>query len=213
MAEAAGYSDGERWWEHMVEHRRDSADVFAAVLEAMTALRAGAPPPDPDDPCEAQREAHMRQTIRAAQAEGFARIAVVCGAWHAPGPGDDAARAGRRRRAAAGPARVTVAATWVPWTYGRLACTSGYGAGVELPGWYDAPLGPRPTPSPALADAGGPAAARRKTSTPPPPSVIEAVRLAEALAALRDRPSARSARTERGRPQAVLCGGNDRRCA
>ena len=26
----------------------------------------------------------MRQTIRAAQEEGHAAIAVVCGAWHAP---------------------------------------------------------------------------------------------------------------------------------
>src|SRR5262245_19864552 len=35
LAAAAGYSDGERWWEHMVEHRRDGADLFAAILEAM----------------------------------------------------------------------------------------------------------------------------------------------------------------------------------
>jgi len=42
LARAAGYSDSERWWEHMVEHRRDSEDVFGAVLEAMTALRDAA---------------------------------------------------------------------------------------------------------------------------------------------------------------------------
>src|SRR4051812_15265746 len=34
LAEAAGYSDGERWWEHMVEQRHSSADLFAAILEA-----------------------------------------------------------------------------------------------------------------------------------------------------------------------------------
>ncbi|MGH9760372.1 MAG: DUF5682 family protein, partial [Blastocatellia bacterium] len=27
-ARAAGYSDGERWWEHMIEQRRDSREVF-----------------------------------------------------------------------------------------------------------------------------------------------------------------------------------------
>ena len=43
------------------------------------------------------REAWMRRTIRKAQREGFAHIAVVCGAWHAPAllgshqAGDDAA--------------------------------------------------------------------------------------------------------------------------
>ncbi len=33
---------------------------------------------------EVLREAFMRQTIRVAVREGFERIAVVCGAWHAP---------------------------------------------------------------------------------------------------------------------------------
>jgi Family of unknown function (DUF5682) len=38
-AASAGYSDGERWWEQMVEQRQDSTDLFEAILEAMTALR------------------------------------------------------------------------------------------------------------------------------------------------------------------------------
>src|SRR5213078_3704882 len=82
LAAAAGYSDGERWWEHMVEHRRDSEGalwaLFGGILEAMSALRQAAPP-DPD-PREALREAWMRQTLRGALDEGFERIAVVCGA-------------------------------------------------------------------------------------------------------------------------------------
>ena len=64
LAEAAGYSDGERWWEQMVEQRQDSVDLFAAILEAMTVLRQSVPVQD--DQREAQREAFMRQTIRAA---------------------------------------------------------------------------------------------------------------------------------------------------
>src|SRR5690606_40147751 len=32
--------------------------------------------------------------------------------------------------------RLKVAATWIPWTHGRLSQESGYGAGVESPGWY-----------------------------------------------------------------------------
>src|SRR6185369_5724338 len=87
LARAAGYSDSERWWEHMVEHRHDGKDSFVAVLEAMTALREAAIQSslqqlEPER--EARREAHMRQTIRGAQKDGFKRIAVVCGAWHAP---------------------------------------------------------------------------------------------------------------------------------
>src|SRR5512143_2860133 len=85
LAEAAGYSDGERWWEHMVEERRDSADIFAGILEAMGALRKELPQLDDDFEMKREtiREAHMRATLRAAQKEGFERIAVVCGAWHA----------------------------------------------------------------------------------------------------------------------------------
>ncbi|HEY3111474.1 MAG TPA: DUF5682 family protein, partial [Chloroflexota bacterium] len=204
LAEAAGYSDGERWWEHMVEQRRDDADLFAAVLDAMAALRETAPAPR--DPLEAPREAHMRRAIRAAEAEGFERVAVVCGAWHAPvlaegSPArDDAA-------ALSGLASVKVQATWIPWTYGRLTFASGYGAGVESPGWYDhlwrAPeavtIGWLASVARLLRGEGIDASSAH---------VIEAVRLAEALAALRARPLP-------GLPEldeatlAVLCAGND----
>ena len=81
LAEAAGYNDHELWWEHQIEQRLVSRDLFAGIAEAMTVLRAAAEPPEGR---EALREAHMRQAIRAAQREGFERIAVVCGAWHVP---------------------------------------------------------------------------------------------------------------------------------
>ncbi|MEQ8975748.1 MAG: DUF5682 family protein [Coleofasciculus sp. C1-SOL-03] len=133
LARIAGYSDGERWWEQLVEHRQESTDVFEAILEAMTALRQDVPPRD--DPREAQREAYMRKQIRAAQKEGFQRIAVVCGAWHAPALVDmPAAKADNALLK--GLAKTKVEATWIPWTYGRLALKSGYGAGIESPGWY-----------------------------------------------------------------------------
>ncbi len=138
LARAAGYSDSERWWEQMVEHRQDGTEIFAAVLEAMTALRDAAVPSSLEQlepETEARREAHMRQMIRAAQKEGFERIAVVCGAWHAPA----LARMPPAKEDAAvlkGLPKRKVAATWIPWTYSRLASASGYGAGVESPGWY-----------------------------------------------------------------------------
>src|SRR5205814_3885418 len=81
LAEAAGYSDGERWWEQLVEHRRDSTDLFHGITEAMAALReAAGPPVDTHEArLEALREATMRRGIRQAQRDGFERIAVVCG--------------------------------------------------------------------------------------------------------------------------------------
>ena len=192
LAQAAGYSDSERWWEHLVEQRGRDADIFPAILEAMTALRESEPEPSGEgcDLREVRREAHMRQTIRAAQKEGFQRIAVVCGAWHAPAlaslppaKGDAALLKGLPRR--------KVAVTWVPWTYSRLALGSGYGAGIESPGWYDYLW--------SLEGAGAQAVAvgwmvkvahllRGQDLDASPASVIEAVRLAETLAALRHRP-------------------------
>lgn len=206
LARAAGYSDGERWWEQMVEHRRDSADLFQAILEAMSVLRSEIPPrPDPQGR-EARREAYMRQTIRAAKRENFQKIAVVCGAWHAPAlaelgpPKEDAALL-------KGMVKVKVQATWIPWTYGRLSYTSGYGAGIESPGWYQ-----------HLWDTKGQVAIcwltrvarllREEDLDVSSAHVIEGVRLAEALAALRDRPLP-------GLPElneatlTVLCSGND----
>jgi hypothetical protein len=190
LAAAAGYSDGERWWEHMVEQRQDGAGIFAAILEAMAALREQSPP-DPD-PVEAQREAWMRQTIRAAQKEGFERIAVVCGAWHAPALAD---LGGAKADAALlkGLPKVKVQATWVPWTHGRLAYQSGYGAGIESPGWYEhlwrtgaASCGPTEVAVRWMARVAR--LLREKDLDASAAHVIEAVRLAEALAALRDRP-------------------------
>src|SRR6478609_7207778 len=137
LAAAAGDPDPERWWEDVIEHRGDGAPAFDAVAEAMTATRLGAAPPSIT---EERREAHMRQAIRRASADGFERIAVVCGAWHVPalataGP---AAADGRILR---GIPKIKVGVSWVPWTHRRLSAaggdgTSGYAAGVSSPGWY-----------------------------------------------------------------------------
>jgi hypothetical protein len=137
LAQAAGYDDAERFWDHLVEHRTNSTDLFTAILEAMSALRANSPPrPDPLG-IEAKREAFMRKTIRAAMKEGHEKIAVVCGAWHAPVllP-DKMPPAAEDNKTLAGMPKTKVAAAWVPWTYGRLTSASGYGAGITSPGWY-----------------------------------------------------------------------------
>ncbi|MEV4550234.1 DUF5682 family protein [Nonomuraea wenchangensis] len=221
LAAAAGYDDPERWWEDVVEHRSglggdaqahgsahapapgSAAPWFEVIAEAMAAVREGHVP----DEREARREAHMRRTVRAALKQGHTRVAVVCGAWHVPalaGPQPSAAADNALLR---GLPKVKAELTWVPWTYGRLASWSGYGAGVTSPGWYhhlftvpDRPL------ERWLAEAAG--VLRDEGLAVSSAHVIESVRLAESLAALRGRPLAGlSEVTEAAR--AVLCEGDD----
>jgi len=181
LAKLAGYDDRELWWEHQVEQRRDAAGLFAAILEVMAALRAEAPAPSIR---EAQREAFMRQTIRAATKEGFRRIAVVCGAWHAPvlarlGPAKDDAAVLKDLP------RIPVTATWIPWTNSRLSSRSGYGAGVESPGWYEH-LWHEPAQTAVRWIIRVARLLRDQDIDASSAGVIEAVRLADALAALRN---------------------------
>ena len=199
LAEAAGYTDHELWWEHQIEQRRNATDLFAGIMEAMAALRAEAPTPAGE---EALREAHMRQAIRAAQREGFAKIAAVCGAWHAR----SAEQAKEDAALLAGLKRVKVAATWIPWTNSRLSYRSGYGAGVYSPGWYDH-LWTAPDRH-AIRWVARAATLLREADLPAASSnVIEAVQLGEALAALRDLPLPGLAELHEA-IQTVLCGGD-----
>jgi hypothetical protein len=210
LAEAAGYSDGERWWEHAVEQRRDSAGLFAAIQEAMTALRDEAA--QDENPLQALREAYMRRTIRAARRQGFERIAVVCGAWHAPAL-SDAPPLKADRALLKGLPKVKVQAAWVPWTYGRLSFASGYGAGVVSPGWYhhlwqcsERALGPAEVAARWLTRVAR--LLRGEDLDASSAHVIEAVRLAQALAALRDRPLSGLPELNEA-TQTVLCFGSD----
>ncbi len=198
LAEAAGYDDAERWWDDVVEHRGDGPAPFAAVAEAMAALREHAPAlPGPQALREERREAYMRRTVRRALKDGYERIALVCGAWHVPaitamlGPAraPGAPTATGDERTLRGLPRAKVEITWVPWTHGRLAAWSGYGAGVRSPGWYHHLFTAPDRPVERwLTEA---ARVLREEDLPVSSApVIEAARLAAALAALRGRPLA-----------------------
>ena len=134
LAKAAGYEDGEKWWEQMFEHRHNDEQVFDAVLEAMTSLREAFP--KDSDVLEKYREAYMRKTIRQAEKEMYGNIAVVCGAWHAPALAN-MPKVKDDNDLLKGLPKVKVECTWVPWTYSRLSFSSGYGAGIFSPGWYE----------------------------------------------------------------------------
>jgi hypothetical protein len=112
--------------------------------------------------------------------------------------------------------RTKVAATWAPWTSGRLALSSGYGAGVTSPGWYqhlfdhwsrDEDPG---SPDDSLATTWLVRVARElrgqqlDASTA---SIVEASRLATTLAAVRGRPSVGLSELDDA-AESVLCEGS-----
>ena len=197
LAAAAGYDDAERWWEDVVEHR--GMPAFEAIAEAMTAIRESSE----EDPEDLLREAYMRTVLREVRRK-YENVAVVCGAWHVPALArkvavkDDAALLKGHRKA-------KVAFTWVPWTYGRLASWSGYGAGVRSPGWYHHLFSTVDEVVPRwLVDAAG---VLRAEGVPTSSAhVIEATRLAEALATIRGRPLAGLAEVTEA-AEAVMCDG------
>lgn len=135
LARLAGYTDTERWWEATFEQDDTDTAVFGAILDLMREMRSELSPKDSSD--NRIREAHMRKSIRKAYKEGFKHLAVVCGAWHAPALADWSKIPQKADNALLrGLKKVKTKATWIPWTYERLARQSGYGAGVLAPAWY-----------------------------------------------------------------------------
>ncbi|MFT4656625.1 MAG: hypothetical protein ACJAXA_001283 [Candidatus Aldehydirespiratoraceae bacterium] len=184
LAAAAGDNDPERWWEDVIEHRGDGVLAFDAVAEAMGAAREGTVP----SAGEERREAHMRRAIRTAIKEGHETIIVVCGAWHVPALDLEGRAASVDNTTLRGLARIKVASAWVPWTHRRLTTSSGYGAGVDSPGWYRHVFEHPGSDgvSRFLVDAAHLLRARGLSASPD--HLIAGTRLADALATMRQRP-------------------------
>ena len=220
LAAAAGYDDPERWWEDVVEHRYDQSDdgdelatalrPFAAIADAMAEVRARAPAqPEAERVDEERREAAMRAGLRAAL-RAYERVAVVCGAWHVPALTAPLPTATADARVLRGLPKVKVTTTWVPWTHARLASWQGYGAGVRSPGWYHHLFTTPPQEAVArwLVRAAG--TLRRDGLPVSSAHVIEATRLADALATMRGRPVAGLTEVTDA-ALAVLCEGDELR--
>ncbi|MGK8522397.1 DUF5682 family protein [Nocardia asteroides] len=193
--------------DHATAHTRTPAPEFDSVAEAIAAV----PDPPPEalviDAHTLRREAYMRQTIRKALKDGAKRLAVVCGAWHAPaltGPFGPAAPDARLLK---GLPKTKTRLTWVPWTHSRLSTTSGYGAGITSPGWYHHLF--TETEQPIARWLTKVAGVLRAHDLPVSSAhVIEAVRLADTLAALRGRPLAGLSEVTDA-TRSVLCGGDE----
>ncbi|WP_229330032.1 DUF5682 family protein, partial [Streptomyces sp. UNOC14_S4] len=216
LAAAAGHDDPERWWEDVVEHRGgagagvaadtaagagDALAPFRALAEAMAELRAG----HAESPYDAAREAYMRLKLREARREFGDAVAVVCGAWHVPALAEKRTVAADRAHLKGLP-KVRADISWVPWTHRRLTRRSNYGAGIASPGWYghlfhapDRPVERWMTECARLL--------RAEDHPVSSAHVIEAVRLAEALAGLRGRPLAGLTETLDA-VRAVMCDGS-----
>jgi len=136
IAELAGYDDRERWWEATFEQNTAGQEIFSSILALMRTLRTESGRRESDE--NLRREAYMRKVIRKAIKDGFERIAIVCGAWHAPVLADIARyKATSDNALLKGITRKKIKTSWIPWSYKRLAFSSGYGAGVLSPAWYE----------------------------------------------------------------------------
>jgi len=133
LARIEGLPDGEAWWDTHVERAANSDDIFGAVEAAVAELRIALP--KHTSLMDLTREAWMRKQVRQAVKDGFQNIAVVCGAWHVPGIKADVTLKSDSELLKGLP-KIKVECTWIPWTYSRLMLRSGYGAGIEFPGWY-----------------------------------------------------------------------------
>lgn len=201
LARAGGFADPEALWDRLVEQREDSGELFAAIAELMQVLRDAREVPRDD----LVREAWMRKELRTEIKAGRQRIAVVCGAFHAPVLIDLPPVKADNELLKNLP-KLKVGATWVPWTYGRLTRASGYGAGVASPGWYEH-LWTRPPARTAAWMSRAAAIFREHDLDISPAHAIEATRLAETLAALRGKPQPALAEVEEA-IQTIYCFGD-----
>lgn len=210
LAQLAGYTDPERWWEAAVERQIEPehpAEAFQVILELMRTLRAAKNTPESAETL--LREAWMRQTLRAAWKEGYQQPAIVCGAWHGPALADTPnIKASTDAALLKGLKKVKTDATWIPWSFDRLARQSGYGAGVIAPYWYRILY---QNPSAPVVDWLTRAARllREKGLDTSSAHVIEAARLAGGLAVLR-RTALPGIDELREAAVTVLCGGAEK---
>jgi hypothetical protein len=191
IARLSGDPDHETWWERHFESTADAEAYSGAIFEFGRCLRE-LRRLNPDDENLA-REAHMRRCIREVLAEGHEpdKVLVVCGAFHASAlTADLPAMSDEELRALP---RAETSLTLMPYSYYRLSSQSGYGAGNHAPAYfqrlYEERRAGRPDHLPARFLTELCHGLRRRGQVRSPAEIIEAVRLAHALAALNEAPA------------------------
>ncbi len=129
----------------------------------------------------------MRKCIRSADAEGFERIAVVCGAYHTPALAD-MPPARHDDDLLRGLTKVKTEAAWVPWSYERFVIFVRVRCGHRIPGLVRIVVGEAQGAG-ARSGSRAPRGCYQGRDIPVSAAhVIEACRLADALAAVRGSP-------------------------
>ena len=183
MLEKATGQDDDVFWEYNFEQVRDLDDYLAAAKEYGSSLREFSP----KDKHNELREAYMRRRINEAE-QKYGRVAVITGAFHTAGlenvPYSEADEKLTYRLKT-----VPTKATLMPYSNYRLSARSGYGAGAKAPGYHEIMYKnlcrgeSENTPAEYLSRI---AAFQRKNGfAASSAEVIEAVRLADTLAAIR----------------------------
>ncbi|MFT6705460.1 MAG: hypothetical protein ACJATF_000281 [Flavobacteriales bacterium] len=186
LADLAGYTDQERWWEVTFEESENSAAIFSAINDLMCSMREQEETP----PRDMRREAFMRKTIRETMKKGFENIAVVCGAWHTPALMDlNQYKSTADNALLKGIKKVKTQATIIPWSHERLSTDSGYRSGTISPSWYHYLFLDRET-APIRWMTYAATLLRKKDIPTSSAHIIEAVRLAQTLAVMRGLPLA-----------------------
>jgi len=190
IARLAGEVDHETWWERHFEHTVDPAAYVRQIYEFGLGLRGLRQEGSNDE--SLLREAFMRRQIRQVLAGGHdpARVLVVCGAFHTPALTAELAPMTDAELAAL--PRTATSMTLMPYSYYRLSSQSGYGAGNHAPAYFQALhrerlAGGGDLPARFLAELCR--AMRLGGQVRSAAEVIEAVRLANSLAALAGSPA------------------------
>jgi hypothetical protein len=195
IARLAGDADHETWWERHFEHTTEVEAYRGAAFEFGRGLREVRSSRDRREKETLLREAYMRREITLATAGGKKKAVVVCGAYHAPVLTTE--HAAMSDAELADLPRVDSVLTLMPYSYPRLSSQSGYGAGNHAPLYFEALheelcAGRRSAAPPERIRSRYMATVakhlRRAGIIRSSAEVIEAVRLAEGLAAMNGSP-------------------------
>src|SRR5262245_39628991 len=191
IARLAGDPDHETWWERHFEHTPDPASYVRQAFEFAKGLRELRKLSDKDE--NLIREAFMRRCIREVLTKGHKpdKVLAVCGAFHGPALTEELPPMSDKDVKALPKAESSL--TLMPYSYYRLSSQSGYGAGNHAPAYFQRLYEER-----RLGQTERVAVRflsevvhemRRKGNIRSAAEVIEAVRLAQSLAALAGSPA------------------------
>lgn len=195
IAALAGEPDHDTWWERNFEHLTEPGSYRESLLTFGEQLRAIEPDPAQfADPLRRHfrtlrrsetllREAYMRREIRQ-HAPDPDKAVVVCGAYHASVLNDgEPAMTDAEYQALPS---CDCVLTLMPYSYLRLSAQSGYGAGNLAPAYFEAlyeeAADPKRLPARYFSQLSG--ILRKQGHVRSSAEVIEAIRLAEGLAAM-----------------------------